>query len=335
MDADFGAFANLADVTRRELAVNGINPKPIPNPAAYLDWELKDARFDDGVYAKITGSVSGSASSITLSDLTYGEGATPTADELASWQIDLEFGEEDEITITINVENKNTNKLYVIFKDDKQTINNVTKTILNDGRSYTSGKVVLLLSDTDTTLFTITFRRDQDVITSIRYNYHIELKAEVTDADIQDGSIEAEESSGYTYEFNNKKNTATITGLSASNTETNLVLPNMVEHDNQLYLITTIGNDAFKNKTTITSVTIPNTVTELKASVFEGCTNLTNVTIPTSVTKLGNNVFKNCSNLITSELPNTITSVGTYITNSFTLQSTSDKEGYNKYLKNA
>ena len=46
---DFGPYANLADVTRRELAVDGINPKPIPNPPADLDWELKDVRFDDGV----------------------------------------------------------------------------------------------------------------------------------------------------------------------------------------------------------------------------------------------------------------------------------------------
>ena len=49
LGADFGTSANLADVTRRELAVDGINPKPIPNPSAYLDWELKDLRFDDGV----------------------------------------------------------------------------------------------------------------------------------------------------------------------------------------------------------------------------------------------------------------------------------------------
>ena len=46
---DFAPYANLADVTRRELAVNGINPKPIPNPPPELDFELKDARFDDGV----------------------------------------------------------------------------------------------------------------------------------------------------------------------------------------------------------------------------------------------------------------------------------------------
>ena len=127
----------------------------------------------EGVYAKITGSVSGNANSITLSDLTYSESANPTADELASWQVNLEFGDSDEITIIISVENKNTNSLYVMFEDDRQTINNVTKTILNDGRPYTSGSIVVLQSDTDTTLFTITFRRDQDVITSIIYNYHI------------------------------------------------------------------------------------------------------------------------------------------------------------------
>ena len=46
---DFSPFANLADRTRRELAVEGINPKPIPNPRPELDWELKDLRFDDGV----------------------------------------------------------------------------------------------------------------------------------------------------------------------------------------------------------------------------------------------------------------------------------------------
>ena len=29
--------------------MNGINPKPIPNPPPELDFELKDERFDDGV----------------------------------------------------------------------------------------------------------------------------------------------------------------------------------------------------------------------------------------------------------------------------------------------
>jgi len=47
-DADWGVFANLAGSNRCELAVSGVNPTPIRNPPRHLDWELRDARFDDG-----------------------------------------------------------------------------------------------------------------------------------------------------------------------------------------------------------------------------------------------------------------------------------------------
>ena len=48
-DTDFSAFANLADRTIQELAVSGVNPKPITNPSPAVDYELRDARFDDDV----------------------------------------------------------------------------------------------------------------------------------------------------------------------------------------------------------------------------------------------------------------------------------------------
>ena len=47
LDTDFSNYANLADVTRRELAVRGVNPQPIPNPPPSVDFELKDSRFYD------------------------------------------------------------------------------------------------------------------------------------------------------------------------------------------------------------------------------------------------------------------------------------------------
>ena len=49
LDADFATFANLADVTVKEMAVSGVNPKPIKNPNPTSDFELKDSRFDDRV----------------------------------------------------------------------------------------------------------------------------------------------------------------------------------------------------------------------------------------------------------------------------------------------
>ncbi len=48
-DADFSKFANLSDETVREMAVSGVDPKPIRNPGPDVDFKLKDTRFNDGV----------------------------------------------------------------------------------------------------------------------------------------------------------------------------------------------------------------------------------------------------------------------------------------------
>jgi formylglycine-generating enzyme required for sulfatase activity len=48
LDADFSKHANFADITVKQMAVRGVNPKPIDNPDHTVDFELKDPRFDDG-----------------------------------------------------------------------------------------------------------------------------------------------------------------------------------------------------------------------------------------------------------------------------------------------
>ena len=49
VNADFSEHANVADLTIREMAVKGINPKPIRNPGPPFDFELKDPRYNDKV----------------------------------------------------------------------------------------------------------------------------------------------------------------------------------------------------------------------------------------------------------------------------------------------
>ena len=49
LNTDFSKFANLADVTVKQMAVSGVDPQPIPNPGPDVDFELKDTRFNDGV----------------------------------------------------------------------------------------------------------------------------------------------------------------------------------------------------------------------------------------------------------------------------------------------
>ncbi len=63
------------------------------------------------------------------------------------------------------------------------------------------------------------------------------------------------------------------------------------------YPVVDIGNYAFQNNTTVTNVTIPNSVTNIGSLAFFNCTNLTSVTIGNSVTSMGENVFYNCAKL--------------------------------------
>ena len=57
--------------------------------------------------------------------------------------------------------------------------------------------------------------------------------------------------------------------------------------------VTEISSSAFYDCSSLTSVTIGNSVTSIASSAFEGCSSLTNITIPDSVTRIDSYAFSN------------------------------------------
>ncbi len=73
--------------------------------------------------------------------------------------------------------------------------------------------------------------------------------------------------------------------------------------------VTSIGYAAFRNCSSLTSVTIPEGVTSIKNYAFEGCSGLTSVTIPSSVTSIEGNAFYGCIGLTSVTIPEGVTSI--------------------------
>ena len=76
--------------------------------------------------------------------------------------------------------------------------------------------------------------------------------------------------------------------------------------------VTSIGNSSFYGCSSLTRVTIGNSVTSIGSNAFDGCDSLTSVTIPDSVTSIGNSAFSGCSSLTSVTIPDSVTSIGGY-----------------------
>ena len=106
---------------------------------------------------------------------------------------------------------------------------------------------------------------------------------------------------GIWYDFDSSTKTASVTyrgdyyASYGSEYSGSVVIPASVTYNSVKYSVTSIGEDAFRNCTGLTSVTIPNSVTSIGKFAFCDCSGLTSVTLGNGVTSIGYYAFGGCS----------------------------------------
>ncbi|MEI6664095.1 MAG: leucine-rich repeat domain-containing protein [Actinomycetes bacterium] len=110
------------------------------------------------------------------------------------------------------------------------------------------------------------------------------------------------------FSYTSAGGSATITGCSANPCPSSLTIPSTIN----TYPVATIGTNAFLNKTSLTSVSIPLNVRTIGVSAFRN-SGLTSVTIPNGVTSIGDFAFAGTTTLTSVSIGSNLTTLSDYL----------------------
>ena len=108
------------------------------------------------------------------------------------------------------------------------------------------------------------------------------------------------------YELNEQKDGYIVSSCGSSATS--------VEIPDEINGLPVVGikENAFENRSNLTSITIPDSVTRIGSYAFYECSGLTSIAIPDSVTSIGGDAFRECSNLTSVSIGNNVASIGAW-----------------------
>lgn len=79
-----------------------------------------------------------------------------------------------------------------------------------------------------------------------------------------------------------------------------------ITYKHKAYEVTSLRYGAFWGCSSLSSITIPNSVTSMSAYIFRDCTSLSSVNIPNGITKIPYGIFYFCSSLTSITIPDSV-----------------------------
>ena len=145
------------------------------------------------------------------------------------------------------------------------------------------------------------------VFTSLPFSASaVETNSESVGETYTSGDFEYEIRERYNYDTEQYYEIAVITDYNG--TDESVSVPSQLGGCN----VTDIGDGAFSDCSSLTSITIPNGVTSIGWNAFSDCTSLTSVVIPDGVTSIDDSTFDGCTSLASITIPDSVTSIGEY-----------------------
>ena len=138
------------------------------------------------------------------------------------------------------------------------------------------------------------------------HNFIIRLDLTNWDWDTKTGATFTVTVAAATNTFYFDETTGTITKYAESDTV--VVIPSKING----VTVETIGHGAFE-RSAVTSVTIPDSVTAILDRAFANCFQLTNISIPNSVTSIGFSAFEHCTSLKSITLPSSLRNISMFL----------------------
>ncbi len=116
------------------------------------------------------------------------------------------------------------------------------------------------------------------------------------------------------YNLNAEKHQAEVTS-SPLKYKGVVMIPDVVSFEGQDYKVTKIANFSFWHNTEVTSIVLPDGLTDIGNNAFAHCYGLTTITIPSTVEMIGHSAFWACNSMTSMVISEGVKTIGCYAFN--------------------